>query len=201
MAGVIVEDGSIVPSANSFVTRDDVTLYTTARGLAGWTVTDPNAADAAVLRGADYIKNEVRYLYRGSRIDVTQSMPWPRLGASEYRGPVIPSNYISWRLKDAQCELAYREFLIPGSIQPDLERGGYIKDVSVGTVKVTYMDNASPETVLAVVAGLLEPLLMQPPKMQPIPQQQMPVDPPAFTSGAFDNPAANTLFPAEPDGL
>ncbi len=159
MAGVVVEDGTVVTGANSFVTAAFVLAYLTDRNVGTvWDSADGDVQNAAVLRAADYLKNEQRFDYRGSKLTYLQSMPWPRQGASERRGPVIPSNAVPWRMQHAQAELAGR-FLSGTDLQPDLERGGKVKTETVDVITTTYMDDAPGETLLQSVMGILNPLL------------------------------------------
>jgi hypothetical protein len=194
MPNVVQEDGSIVAGANSFVDVAYVTSWAALRGRSEWDASASTALlEGAVLRAADYLKNEARYVYRGSRRSVTQTMPWPREGATEYRGPTLANNYISWRLKDAQAALAVREFAVPFSLQPDLVRGGATKNEKVDVIDVTYQDNAPVETLIQEVQGLLLPLLLLTTSATPVPYQASPVDPTPFVSGTFDDPSSSSI--------
>jgi hypothetical protein len=191
MATVIVEDGSIVPGANSFVDRDTVKAYADARRLT-FDIVDTDAADAAVLEAGDYLKNEMRYVYRGARISYAQTMPYPRQGASEYRGPAIPSNVVPWRLCDAQCALAVRAKAAPGQLQIDLDHGGKIKSEKVDVLETTYADGAGIETLIMEVQGLLNPLLLTAGMIPAQPFQGAVDDPASFQAGTFSNPVGST---------
>lgn len=185
-AQVIVEDGSLVANANSFVTRDDVTTYCANRGYT-WSIADTNLADQAVIKGGDWLKNTLRVTYRGSLISAVQTMPWPRQDASFYRGPAIDSNVIPQCVKDAQCELAYRTFA-GTNLQPDLERGGAIKSEKLDVIEVEYFDGAPPETVIQAVLGMLAPVLLTDGTRLPEPYQSQPVDKTPFLPAEFNNP-------------
>jgi len=194
---VIVEDGSGVPGANSFVTGATVAAYALARNRVFSTV-DPTLSDAAVLEAADYLKNEMRYVYRGTRISYTQTMPYPRTGASEYRGPAIPSNVVPWRCCDAQCELAIRAFAVPGTLQADLDHGGKITSEKVDVLETAYRADADIELLLMTVRGLLNPLLLNAGFLPAQPYQGAVVDPRDFRHDSFSNPAGTD--PMSPRG-
>lgn len=192
---VIVETGAIVTGANSFCDSAYVDAYAAARGRTEWLAASPQSQrDQAVIQGGDYLKNEARYPYRGTRVSYLQTMPFPRTGASEYRGPTLPSNYVSWRLMDANAELAIRAFASPGSLQPDLERGGAVKREKVDSLETEYFDKAPVETTIRAVAGILAPLLMLDGTLPANPTlSQFDADPEnIFDPGTFANPPVET---------
>lgn len=91
---IIVEDGTIVAGADSYVTLAAYQAYGAARG---WTLADSDPADEISLRRAfDGINRN--WTYRGVADSADQPGAWPRSIAEG-----IPQ-----RVKDAQCELAYQ---------------------------------------------------------------------------------------------
>ncbi len=74
---LIVEDGTIVAGANSFVTEDQIVAYAAARGvtLAFNTDTEKDAVAILGIKAADYLRIMP---WRGEVVDVAQTMPWPR---------------------------------------------------------------------------------------------------------------------------
>jgi hypothetical protein len=191
---VIVENGSLVANANSFVTRDDVLAYCVNRGYS-FSLTDTALADAAVIKGADWLKNTMRLNYRGSLRTATQTMPWPREDASMYRGPSIANTVVPQCVKDAQCELAYRAFA-GTNLQPDLARGGATKREKLDVIEVEYFPGAPSETVLQSVLGMLAPVLVDPGMILPEPYQAQPVDRTPYLPGEFGNPP--TTYTTDP---
>lgn len=190
MPTVIIEDGSGVPGANSFIDRDYVTAYATARGRTEWISVSPSTLlDAAVIEAGDYLKNEARFVYRGTRMYYTQGMPFPRRSVTEYRGPSLPDGYISWRLKDAQAALAIRSFASPGSLQPDLVRGGAVKREKVDVLETEWYDKAPLEVTIREVNGLLAPLLVTDADTlaDPYAVQSDGDNSPVFDTGRFNN--------------
>lgn len=191
---VIVETGSLVANANSFVTREIVKGYCDDRGYT-FDITDTAAADAAVIKGADWLKNTMRLNYRGSLRTAEQTMPWPREDASFYRGPVIANTAIPQCVKDAQCELSYRA-KAGTNLQPDLARGGQVKKEKLDVIEVEYFPGAPPETVLQSVLGMLAPVLIDPGMILPLPYQAQPVDKTPYLPNEFDNPP--TTYTTDP---
>jgi hypothetical protein len=150
-----IETGAIVAGANTFVSQAAVETYAANRGLTFAGTDDEKAA--AIIKAADYLRNELRFKYRGSLKQYDQPLPFPRVGLTIKNGPSVPDTVVPQAIKDAQAELAVRARST--EIQPDLERGGAIKSESVDVISVTYMDGASMETVIAVVMGYLAPYL------------------------------------------
>lgn len=67
---IIVEDGSIVSNANSYVSEAELTSFATARGI-----TLTNSTEELLIRAMDYI--EALY-FKGVKLTSTQSLQWPR---------------------------------------------------------------------------------------------------------------------------
>lgn len=71
---IVVEDGSIVAGANSYVSRADAIAYAASRGV---TLTDDIATDQLLIKATDFIdSHEPRF--KGVRVDRDQPLSWPR---------------------------------------------------------------------------------------------------------------------------
>ena len=102
LSTIIVEDGSIVPNANSFVTDAEFLEYAAIRGF---TLPDTIAArEALLIRAIDYFYS-IEHKLSGCRLSPEQEPPYPRYGAC-YNGFALPSNSIPKAVKNAQMELA-----------------------------------------------------------------------------------------------
>lgn len=153
-----VEDGSIVEGANSFAALDWIAAYLAARGDSTFQGRPQVEQEAAAVRAADYLSNEGRFPYRGTKRSLDQLLPWPRTGATEVYGQPIPDTTIPVRLKAAQAELAKMAIAAP-DLQPPLERGGRVQTKTVGPLTTTWFPDAPSETTIPAVWGLLKPLL------------------------------------------
>jgi hypothetical protein len=114
--------------------------YAESRGRTAWTdATDsPDTLRLAALRrGQDYIA-------------ATYNTRW----ASEWENSDAPE-----QVKYAITEAAIRELAKPGSLNPDMKRGGLLKSVGAGSAQVEFMDGAPAETVFKVIDGLLSGLV------------------------------------------
>lgn len=97
---LVIEDGTQVAGANSFVTRAEVIAYASARGV---TLPDTDATDVHAVNAMDYLAAQC---FRGSVALATQALPFPRKGlidGDDAEGYVftIPAG-----IKQAQLQLA-----------------------------------------------------------------------------------------------
>ena len=95
---LIIEDGSIVPNANSFVTVADARTRATIYGLT-LPVLDADA-EAALITGAMWIKQQEAEL-QGARIDEAQALSYPRTPVYLYSF-LLASDSIPQELIDSQ---------------------------------------------------------------------------------------------------
>ena len=99
---IIIEDGSQVENANSFVTDAEYQTYSALKGL---TAADTEAQrEIDLINAVDYITSKEGCM-QGYRVSSTQSLLFPRTGVYLY-GWVFPSTDIPSQLKNAQMEAA-----------------------------------------------------------------------------------------------
>ena len=99
---LIIEDGTVVANANSFITDLELTTYADNRG-----VTYPAAApdrEFLIFLAMDYILAQEKRL-QGVRIDIDQELPFPRRNVC-VNDFLVPSDTIHKNVKNAQIELA-----------------------------------------------------------------------------------------------
>lgn len=146
-------------NADSYNTLDEISAYATAHGLTF--ATSPSAAGEAAARvAAQWI--DARYGSRFSGYKTNgraQSRAWPRTAAYDAEWLLLDSAEIPQEIKDAHAEAAIREFAAPGTLAPDLERGGGIRSLRAGSVAIEYASNAAAGTTFSTIDGLLVGLL------------------------------------------
>lgn len=97
MATIIVEDGSIVENANSYVTTNELQTYATDRGI-----TLTNDLSELLIKASDYVES---FSFKGIKYSATQSMQWPR--SSVYIDSyLVDDDEIPQLLKNAQMATA-----------------------------------------------------------------------------------------------
>lgn len=151
---LIIEDGTGVVGANSYIDAATARAYADARGL-----TLP-AADAEVerllVKAMDFIES-FRGEFQGIKTSVDQALQWPRRGAL-LDGYPIDEDAIPTVLASAQAQLA-----ADANLQ-DLMPIGTGKEVvmeKVDVVQVQYAEtgDANPQPIFTKAEALLKPLL------------------------------------------
>lgn len=160
---LIVEDGSGVVAAASYVAVVTADAYYTARPQLALSVTWAAATDAnkeGALREASAFCDAVYgEFYIGRRMGYVQGLLWPRtdaLDAGGYELPAVPPELVS-----AVCELAGRAVSSPLAV--DVDRGGEIKRISkaLGPLKkdIEYFEAASLHKSYGFVSGMLATIM------------------------------------------
>jgi len=148
---IIIEDGSIVENANSYVTTQEAITYCADRGLAF--PTDETEIKILLVKAMDFLSS-IENRFDGSRNDLNQELSFPR---GFYLYGIDISNTIPKQLKKAQCQLAF------DASQFDLLEAQESKEVleeGVGELRVKYAEKGSSTTQAIPVAALsiLKPL-------------------------------------------
>lgn len=144
---LIVEDGSIVTGANSYVSTTDLTTYATARG-----VTLVADEEQLLIKAMDYIES---LRFKGVKRTQDQALQWPRIN-------VVIDNYtfdsdaIPQELINGQCEVA---IAIDQDLDPlaNIERS--TKKEKVGPLEVEYSDSAASYTINRKIMNALWKLI------------------------------------------
>jgi hypothetical protein len=179
---LVLEDGTAVPTANSYANSSMLDSYCADRAI------DQPAgdADAALIRGTQYIEGRYRGRWPGSRTKYRgqQGLSWPRFGAYAddgsrmiYRGLqqlygayadnnyainigyFIQPNEIPIELIQAVCEAAIRELITPGYLQPDIVTSS-LKKKRAGDTEYDYYDHPAAIPLITVIDGILAPILL-----------------------------------------
>lgn len=150
---LIVEDGSIVAGAESYISVSDADAYHAARGNAAWTGTD--AAKEALLRKAtDYMLQVYGLRWKGDRVSATQALDWPREGVEVFGFDIDP-DVVPDAVANACAELALRA--ASGDLTPDVARRTVRE--KVGPIEVEYDRNAPALPDYQAVDNMLAALL------------------------------------------
>lgn len=161
---IIVEDGSNVADANSFVSLADYKTYASARGYS--VPADDAVTNAKIILSSDYLltlENE----YKGQRTNADQALSWPRECAviSTRRDPatgcipVFPDNEIPSQLIQAQCEAV--NFLCGGGNFMPTQEGAFVVSEKVDVIETKYSEriNTTGAPSVPAVDAFLAPLL------------------------------------------
>lgn len=118
---MIVEDGSIVAGANSYLEVADFESYWSDRNvdLSSYTTAEKEAALIIATQYVDFNN------FKGDVADEDQPLQWPRASAYDRNGYLIPSDAIPKAIKNAVAEYAHRQ--LTDDLQGDIVTGGAVK--------------------------------------------------------------------------
>lgn len=150
---LVIEDGTGLSTATSYVTVTEARAYALARGVT-LSATD-SVVETQLIKAMDYLEAQ-RDRYQGYKNTEAQALQWPRDGVV-VDGWSIDSNEIPKLLKSAQCQAA-TEIHNGIDVLPS-GTGNGIKSEKVDVIEVeyaTYSTAAAPR--MRKVDALLRPL-------------------------------------------
>ena len=168
-------------AAESYVAVAAADTYHANLLNAAWAAATTPVKEAALRRATAYIDNLYRTRFVGFRTARRlQALEWPRTGAYYYTPPVgempyslagggysgiygydvIAVNVIPVEIANATCEAALHEITDPGSLNPDLEKGGATAHrLKAGSVEIEYRGATSALTIYTGITRALSALL------------------------------------------
>ena len=155
---LIVEDGTGLATAESYISVADASTYHTARGNAAWAaLASDTVREQCLRRATGYMVQAFRFRWDGSRRVSTQALDWPRLYVPIKDFGFILNYYdpdsVPTDVKNACAELALKAAtadLLADTTQQILSE-------TIGPIKTDY-DKFSPQnTRYAAVEALLKP--------------------------------------------
>lgn len=153
---LIIEDGTIVAGAVSYVTAAEARAWAAKRGVT--LSADDAVLEPLLVKACDYLQS-IEGNYRGSRVDDAQPLAWPRQKVYLFGNTTaIAVTYVPQQLKDAQCQLA----IDAGSrdLQPTGDgREVLMKQVDVLVTQYARSGSGVNRPILDKAMGILSPLL------------------------------------------
>ena len=145
---IIVENGSIVANANSYVSAADLTAYATARGI---TLTADE--DILLIKAMDYIES---LNYQGIKKTIDQPLQWPRayVWLDSY---YFPTDQIPSQLKNGQMQTA---IAIDQGNDPLDVVAPQVKREKVDVIEIEYMDGTNAVNIVKAINAMLYKLLV-----------------------------------------
>lgn len=139
---LIVEDGSGLSNAESFISVADADTYFTNRGNASWDAISTEAEKEVALRKAtDYMEQTYRSRWVGVRVSATQALSWPRLDV-EVDGFPVDGDVVPVEVERACAELALRAHSAALLADVDKTTPQVIRE-KLDVMEVQYSDNSS----------------------------------------------------------
>ena len=138
---IVVEDGTGLSTAQSYVDTTFVGAYFLLRGIT-FTSTDAN-----IINAMDYFEATFSQSWKGEKLISTQALSFPRLidGVNTY--PV--------QVKNAICELAYKAST--ATLLSDSNQA--VKRKKLATMEIEYQDYTSATTSYSLVNAMIMPWL------------------------------------------
>lgn len=133
---LVVEDGSGLSTAESYISVADTTTYNDAHNaVAAWTSAGDPARERALRLATQYLEAEYNQRWLGERLEETQALAWPRTGVY-LDGVLVEDGTMPRALLDATAELALRA--ISGELLGDIAEPGSVDydRVKVGPIEV-----------------------------------------------------------------
>jgi hypothetical protein len=158
-ATLIIEDGTASsPSANSYITLDEVDTLCDNYGLSSWASLATDDKTTAVFRGMAYVET---FDFKGEKYSYDDPLEWPRVGVYDDINlePEYEEFYqeIPNGLKNAVCRAAYEESVTPGVLQPTLTAG--IKREKIDVIEVEYVDAKPSTAIYPTIKGFIKGLI------------------------------------------
>jgi len=148
MATIIIEDGTVVPGANSYVTEAELTTYAADRGI-----TLTAATDVLLIKAMDYIES---LSFIGTKYSKGQALQWPRSNVYIDGFYFVPT-IIPPALQTGQIATA---LAIDSENSPLATVERATKREKVDVIEVEYMDNAAAQTIVKTITAALRKLLV-----------------------------------------
>lgn len=146
MADLIVEDGSGIPDADSYVSVAEADAYHLKMGNASWSqafedgIDVPARKDAALRKAAVFLDGYVLSRVTGARKSAAQGLLFPRTGMADHAGGVVDGNSIPVPYKAAQCEAALL-VLLGTQLTAEVAAGPLLKRRKTGELEKEWFED------------------------------------------------------------
>lgn len=151
---LIVEDGSNVPNANTYISLVDAVTYFTNKGDQAFIAASQDHQAAALFRAGQGLDFWLNGRWHGRRANQSQTLDWPRCEVFDSDGYRVPNNVVPAKVKLAQAEVAKIE-LSTSFIQQSVDRSNNIQKQTVGPIDITYMATAPSITYWPQIIAML----------------------------------------------
>lgn len=149
---LIVETGTGLSNADSYITLADARVYAANYGLT--LPADDTEAEIALRQGCAYIElQEGRY--SGTRVSTSQALAWPRTDASNSVGVDYPDNVVPIQLGRAQVAAA-AEFAKGTDVRATDDGKSVASEAITGAVSVSYFNNGKTGESVVITRALDE---------------------------------------------
>lgn len=145
---IIVEDGSNVANANSYVTTAELDAFASARNV---NIPSPDR-EFHLIGAMDYFE---QLSFIGIKANKTQALQWPRVSAY-IDGYPVNGDEIPKEVKNAQMQIALSIHL---GYSPTAVIEPAVKREKVGDLEVEYADTAAPNPIDPKISAAIRKLV------------------------------------------
>jgi len=149
---IVVENGTGLASADSYLSVADADTYHSDRANTSWTGTD-EVKEIALRKATQYLDSTYNWI--GKIYSTTQSLSWPRVGVLDRQGRDLEGS-VPQPIKNAIAELAMISLTL--DLVSNTTSDDYIKREKVGPLETEYKDGAPAQTEYNFVARILSGL-------------------------------------------
>jgi len=170
---VVVEDGTVVALADSYISAADCITYLDNYAASGasnaFTVAATTLQDAGLRQATRFIDANYGPLFTGRKYDFqNQTLQWPRANATDNEGSRFDTDAIPAVLKNAVCEIAHK-FVSETTghetrrLMPDQKTPGAIKrkrlKADVVEQEIEWIGGSEQSPYIALADAILAPIL------------------------------------------
>lgn len=150
---LVVEDGTGLTNAESFISVANADARHTALGNTAWTGADA-VKEAALRKATNYMEGAYRQAWKGTKWTRTQALSWPRFNAY-VDGWLIDGNIVPAEVANACADLALKA--LSEELAPDLERA-VIRE-KIGPIETEYSASLPQSKRFRAIDMMLGPYL------------------------------------------
>lgn len=136
---IVVEDGSGLANADSYLSVDDADTFHAAQGNPStWSTSTTPQKEAALRQATLYMDSRYGQRWLGRRINSTMSLRWPRTGIFDRDGISVEDDAVPTGVKNATAYIALKiregDTLIP---DVDASTNAISESVQVGAISIS----------------------------------------------------------------
>lgn len=129
---MIIEDGTGLVNADSFVSVDFADNYFFSRGFSKWQELEQEKKEVALVNATDFINNY--FEWKGKRLTANQSLAFPRQSLFDNEGFALEG--VPTSVKQAVCEAI--KINIDGELYETQESNGAVVSEKIGNLQFSY---------------------------------------------------------------
>lgn len=155
---LVVENGTGMPTAESYASVAEATAYHSARGNTAWAALANDAMEQSLRKATAYMVGEYRMRWGGTRLNDSQALDWPRSLVPRKDAPTsgyYANDAVPREVKDACSSLALRAST--AALHKDQTQRK--SSVTVGPISTTYEAGSKIAPTYSEIDAMLKPML------------------------------------------